>query len=535
MVKSLVASIFVLGVLSISTLAFAQAHKDIPAKDRRFDHKAHDEFLKAKGKPSDCTTCHKVNADTGAVTGRNHDRCDNSGCHNIDHDKQSGSFITDKVAQQCAVCHIPTKPRPGLPPQPKDKSWVSRFTHNFHLQLGSSITDNCASCHEQESAGTYTAPKDAHSGCAGCHGSKNKKVTMAQCSGCHVDPSKAMNAKGDEYSLLPFDHSKHKDKSKLANDCTNCHKSTGQAVSNDESMVHPSMKSCLDGCHNGTKAFSAVGTTCTQCHHGNTAPPAAKRDVMFSHGSHRNRNVNIDNCADCHTVQKDGKVEAPNLGKDHMPCAKSGCHEPEFLNRPDKQKVCGTCHDNAAPWAKPTARLMQPAKSEFFGTINHQTHLKLDANCQGCHGNKLKDEKGPKEHEGCATGGKCHGGTTAPQMNDCKLCHKKDAVDKAPVSAWSVAANFKHSTHANDPRSHQQTECKSCHANVATAVDLKTVTLPVMKSCDSCHDGKSAFKTTGFDCAKCHAKTMSAPPLAPASAPAPTSSMMVIPIQVAER
>jgi len=276
----------------------------------------------------------------------------------------------------------------------------------------------------------------------------------------------------------------------------------------------------------------AVGTTCTQCHH-NTAPaPAAKRDQVFTHTAHKNRNVSIDNCADCHTVQKDGKVEPPNIGKDHMPCAKSGCHDTEFFNRADKQKICGTCHDNAAPWSKAVARLKQPDKSEFFGSINHQTHLKLQADCQGCHGNKLKDEPGPKEHQGCATGGKCHGGPTAPQMNDCKLCHKTQAVDKAPVSAWSVAANFKHSIHANDPRSHKQTECTSCHNNVSTATDLKTVTLPPMKSCDACHDGKTSFKTTGFECARCHSK--GAAPAAPVAPAAPaTTSITLIPIKVA--
>jgi hypothetical protein len=24
--------------------------------------------------------------------------------------------------------------------------------------------------------------------------------------------------------------------------------------------------------------------------------------------------------------------------------------------------------------------------------------------------------------------------------------------------------------------------------------------------CEGCHDGKSSFKTTGFECARCHAK-----------------------------
>jgi c(7)-type cytochrome triheme protein len=144
----------------------------------------------------------------------------------------------------------------------------------------------------------------------------------------------------------------------------------------------------------------------------------------------------------------------------------------------------------------------------------------------GCHGNKLQDAPGPKQHEGCVGSG-CHGSQNAPQMSDCKLCHKTEAVGRAAPSEWSVAMTFKHSTHATDPRNKQATQCAQCHAEVPNATDLKTLKLPAMKLCEGCHDGKSSFKTTGFECARCHKRPT--PPAAPGG-----NAMMpqVVPVQI---
>jgi hypothetical protein len=78
-------------------------------------------------------------------------------------------------------------------------------------------------------------------------------------------------------------------------------------------------------------------------------------------------------------------------------------------------------------------------------------------------------------------------------MEACSSCH-------APVAAkarapWSVGARFRHDQN-------HRAACESCHRAPSGAPDL---TAPRMAGCGQCHDGKQAFKVTGFGCAKCHA------------------------------
>jgi c(7)-type cytochrome triheme protein len=69
-----------------------------------------------------------------------------------------------------------------------------------------------------------------------------------------------------------------------------------------------------------------------------------------------------------------------------------------------------------------------------------------------------------------------------------------------------VAATFNHQRHANDSRSRKNTNCTECHAEIAKSASLATLAKPKMETCAGCHNGKVSFKTTGFDCAKCHIK-----------------------------
>jgi hypothetical protein len=100
----------------------------------------------------------------------------------------------------------------------------------------------------------------------------------------------------------------------------------------------------------------------------------------------------------------------------------------------------------------------------------------------------------------------CHGKTAEPSMGNCGDCHQsgEKAASKRKISKWSVAKAFDHSTHGRDPRKSGETQCTVCHANVAKATKLDRLMYPRMKDCDSCHDGKHAFKTTGFRCYECH-------------------------------
>ena len=484
---------------------------------RRFDHTKHAQVLEASGKPAVvCAACHKANPEDGKPSGgREHDRC--TVCHELDRAKQSCDLVKvpgpRSPARQCAVCHVATRKEclpSDLPAPPAQPSFVARFAHNRHANLGDSIEKDCKLCHKAEAAGgaaTKPSATEGHAACSGCHNARGSKIAMNQCDACHVAPKAALLPPPDPFAPHAFDHTKHRDLAKTGA-CLTCHKQAASA--NVDAVPTPSMLGCQQSCHDGKKAFSATGTNCVKCHKGSTEPPAKQRtDVAFSHTAHGQRGVTIADCAQCHLGEADGTLHAPGTKKDHQPCATSGCHQPEFASK--TTKICGVCHDAQAPWAAAIARARKIDKPEYFQPINHKLHTHIAGTtneaCSTCHGDRLAAAAVPTEHRGCAKGGKCHGGTEAPSMTDCRLCHKTQAPATRPRSAWSVAATFKHVTHATDPRTHNASRCIECHANAAAANDLASITAPAMKQCDGCHDGKAAFKTTGFECARCHTKS----------------------------
>src|SRR5690606_6241788 len=109
---------------------------------------------------------------------------------------------------------------------------------------------------------------------------------------------------------------------------------------------------CQYHCHDSKRAFSTTGTKCTTCHKGTEPVAVMKQDVVFDHAKHATRGQNMTDCGECHTLRTDGMVDAPLARKDHQPCAKSGCHQPEFASRlplsAARSPICGVCHDAAS-------------------------------------------------------------------------------------------------------------------------------------------------------------------------------------------
>jgi hypothetical protein len=418
----------------------------------------------------------------------------------------------------CRTCHVATRPEclPGdLPPLPTSDSFTARFTHAKHLGVGASIDRDCGVCHRAQ---VPEPPKQkAHVLCSGCHNANGARPTMAECASCHVSPAARPGPAGptgavsDPFRLTGFDHRAHMTASKLTA-CSSCHdKAVGDAPK-------ATMLGCQTRCHDGQKAFSATGTHCTMCHKGTAPAPAARADLGFSHAEHKKHNVNVEDCAACHVLDNDGTLAAPLSRKDHQPCANAACHQSEYNAR--APKICGVCHDTAAPWAKaaarPGKRFGPGAQVEWFEAMNHASHLGprpgsgRSATCESCHGDKRAGAEPPRDHRACVG---CHGRGQAaqaaqvppvPAMTDCKACHTSAQQAAVHASPWNVAATFDHARHAIDPRSRKPTACTECHTQIAAATTMAQVAAPRMADCDGCHDGKISFKTTGFGCARCH-------------------------------
>lgn len=508
------AIVIVVGALFlVSTGASAIAAPAIkPPAQRKFDHARHITAASTAKNPARrqaaCADCHQMDQRGTRMPGREHAiRCVK--CH-----KDPLTCSQVKVpgpaspARRCIICHVPTagtncQPN-DMPPLPAQDSFEANFAHGKHIQFGAAIERECATCHVDQSPPAPTTPTPAHALCSTCHDGQRSKLGMTDCAGCHKPPAAKAGPSGDPYRLVNFNHRQHHVTANEAS-CTKCH--TKEAIVSGQTVPRPGMLSCQQSCHDGVKAFSAVGTNCTRCHtSGSNAPVTSNRvDVMFTHAAHANRNVKITNCESCHALKDNGDVEVPGTGKQHLPCAQSGCHQNEYLGR--QNKICGTCHQISVPWQKTTARMVPPEKPEWSSNMNHESHLKkkggtTNAACGDCHGDKLGGGKPPRGHEACAM---CHGKGSALPMTQCAGCHAQgESVARAPVSEWSVKDTFLHEKHTTDPKTRKPTQCVGCHADVKSATTLATIKKPTMASCGACHDGKSSFKTTGYECSRCH-------------------------------
>jgi c(7)-type cytochrome triheme protein len=538
--RRLVPWAILVGIVVASSLSFG-GPKVIPVGSRKFDHALHDKAIASSSTPQKttvCITCHVMDGKGIRSTAKEHtNRC--TKCHT---DPATCTAEMQKPGPQnpqnrCATCHERTTNAAGVPvcgpkvilqAQPKADSFDAKYSHGKHIGFGASVQKDCATCHRAQdiAANVNLGSVGIHKQCTDCHNGPGgrSKLQFNDCAGCH-GPSKGKTTGGgpsnDPFRLAGFNHQSHHAKNGNVASCTSCH----TMLASDSGVPRPQMNLCQQTCHNGGdgKPFSAVGTKCTACHKNVNSPAAPnKTDLPFSHAKHLPRNVKIGDCTQCHSVKGDGNLEPPNAGKNHTPCSNSGCHQTEFMSR--TTKICGVCHDKSVPWLKTVARAIRPASPEWFENMNHFSHLtkkgSSNAACADCHGDKTGTGARPAGHAPCA---ECHGKVQgAHPMSQCGTCHVQERPSRAPVSAWSVAATFKHDKHAMDPRSKRATNCIECHKGIETAKALAQVKLPAMQMCDGCHNGKQSFKTTGFECARCHTQPATA---APPAAPAPNASI----------
>jgi c(7)-type cytochrome triheme protein len=521
-------------VLALVALLGGIAHA-IPAppiisiENRKFDHAKHEGSAlgatDAKRRKAECADCHQYDGTGKRKAGKEHaTRCvkchqDPATCTNT----MKTSTLASNPARRCVTCHVFDRCKPaGMPMPPATDTYQAGFSHGKHIGFGMAIDKDCARCHTTQApaGGAANIAGSGHNSCGDCHkaGGRVPQLAMTNCTGCHQPAKGRAAAPTDPFRLATFDHRKHHASSNQAA-CTGCH-TTKKLSGPGGDLPRPDMLSCQNACHNGQRAFPAVGTTCTKCHGGTSAekPPANRVDLAFSHATHQARNVDIAKCEACHELRPDGNLAPHGTNKNHMPCAASGCHQTEFASK--TTKICGVCHDAQVPWQKVESRFRTPQKPEWFETMNHSTHLakkgQTNAACGDCHGDKLGGGKRPGGHDACI---QCHGKEPrAFPMNQCAGCHSKQAPARAVATEWSVAATFAHDKHAQDPKTKRTTECASCHADVKNAKDLASIKKPTMESCGRCHDGTTSFKTTGYECAKCH--TRPKPPTPNAMLPA---------------
>jgi hypothetical protein len=470
-----------------------------------FDHVVHEgQVIGAGNADPACSDCHTVDK-SGAVRGApGHAQCFGS-CHGDAPDRlRRGKPYAIAGGQRvvCATCHAPDdleaaergqarKLPAAYPPYSIDPDHALQLSHAAHGEV------TCQTCHA--ASAKSASAKRPHARCTGCHGKPEASPPMSECRSCHPRAfgdaaSGPQSQRGAFPVTAKFDHERHRGHVAAGSrdDCAVCHADVAQATGG--ALPAPSMTVCAS-CHDGTKAFDTVGTSCRKCHVASDARPVRGERLAFSHGAHGERGMEID-CDGCHSLANDGTPLPP--ASNHRPCANDDCHASDFSSA--APKTCGTCHVGNEPW-RPLAWFPLPrGATEFGAEISHASHAGSRPKCNACHDSDGARMPVSRGHAAC-TGSDCHGGSERP-LSRCQTCHTRGLVAgrdaAAGAATWSVRARFRHDRHS--------AECEQCHTDVAAAPDIAAIAAPAKPRCASCHDGGDAFKMTGHDCARCHGK-----------------------------
>lgn len=218
--------------------------------------------------------------------------------------------------------------------------------------------------------------------------------------------------------------------------------------------------------------------------------------VEFSHFSHLAEKSIGKNCPVCHNDVF------------HIVTKKN----PAFtMAQMEAGKACGFCHNGKKAFNVNGDCLTCHAGDVEINygetgkvLFSHEVHTGMFP-CDECHADLFKAERnsnkvGMQKMEEGASCGACHDGSSAFSVKgDCGKCHQ--GAENIAIQSPVGEIVFSHDFHTG------MFGCDDCHPGTFKAkANSNKVGMKKMaagESCGACHDGDTAFATTG-DCAKCH-------------------------------
>ncbi len=265
--------LIVMAIAAISVPAIGQrggGMQTAAPADRIFSHENHEKTVKA-----DCARCHSATADGEweQKGKKEHSRC--FSCHKF---SSSCGTLAKKEGKVCLTCHVTFKsectPSGYTPPAAGTSEFSANYSHRKHIRPGAKTGEQCETCHGSFAAG---APKQGslsagHALCSGCHARGVTPRIKETCDGCHsrgAGQAVVGTRKANPFAVSgTFDHVSHAAIDRVGTEgraCLTCH-SNIKTSDADDMVPMPTMQSCQESCHDGKKAFNAIGTTCTKCH-----------------------------------------------------------------------------------------------------------------------------------------------------------------------------------------------------------------------------------------------------------------------------
>ncbi len=222
--------------------------------EARFEH-AGVHAAALAGQP--CIACHRIVGNELTVAG--HAAC--ASCHADDFGARQPKI--------CGACHNATEPWRHLAP---DRGPAERTEFGAMLDHGKHPAA-CTSCHSLRTATQQLRPPRGHAACttAGCHAASGGPLPhLGDCTLCHriglAAAREAARVKDPWSVRAAFDHAPHaQDQAGKPLACNACHVDVSAA--DVVQLAVPPKPTCAP-CHDGARAFSLTGTTCTRCHVG---------------------------------------------------------------------------------------------------------------------------------------------------------------------------------------------------------------------------------------------------------------------------
>jgi hypothetical protein len=469
-----------------------------------------------------CTGCHVMTRPFQRFAGSKHDSLSCHACHQqsmFANMRQLYLWVAERPQSIGKHAKVPTRVCAGCHVRGDAKeSWqrvASTAGHRVHLESDSSALKNvqCVTCHGLEVH--RFVPVDSTCAQSGCHVTvritlaKMSTQTDAHCALCHrftADVPLLATRDSARGTLVP-----------RMQQCFSCHQM--QAVLAQFDPARDPHRGTCGVCHNPhtqkTAADAAQTCASAKCHADWRSRPfhvgknhvAVAQNCTLCHVPHDAR-VDASDCAGCHAAVKQrrgGHGLNPPLPFDTTAALKRvsrldggpgdvlargspspGRGGPSALDDPPWPAAL---HPPAAP-APPPPVVRAAAAADTFP---HDRHKKLP--CLTCHtSNQRRNRLTFLPPRGCQI---CH--HQAPQTSDCGTCHATAALAVESVTVEvNVAgrprrehsAGFEHATH-------KSVRCAACHTTPVSLAPGASVA-----ACAACHDDHHA---AGRRCGACHA------------------------------
>ncbi len=478
-----------------------------------------------------CSTCHSgafPPADGRTVNHTPYERLSGVAITNCDtcHKAGFGAWAPARlhssvsVINQCATCHIGTKPSTPIHAGVtncevchKTTGWAgAKVDHS-----GFTIATNCATCHNGAAATGKPAvhiPAGA-ANCISCHTTTvwkpsrfnhTQTVVANQCSTCHSGAFPPADGR-------PVTHIPYQALSGAAiTNCDTCHTAGFATWAPARFHSSVSVSAQCSTCHNGSFP-PAVSKPATPIHTGVTNCESCHRTTGWA-GAKVNHSTftAATNCATCHngtTATGKSALHIPVGAGNCMSCHTTTAWLPSRFNHTQVIVAgqCSGCHSGAYP----------PAHARPATHIPYQTLTGVViTNCDTCHRGGFSAWAPARFHGSVTVAGQCagcHTGLFPPArarpntpvhvgVMTCESCHRSTASWLTVVFAHSPANAVGTGT------------CDTCH-NGLTAKGKSVTHIPVVggvAKCDSCHRSQTSFVgatmnhsvVTTSTCKSCH-------------------------------